>query len=176
MTPPPADPFPPASPSPASRHGSYYDCLGLPPSASVQQIRQAYRHLSRQYHPDTTHLPAAIAIEKFKQLNEAYATLSQPEQRYRYDLKMGYARLAIVNPTAPRELHPPSRSPQPPVSSSAYLDPNDRPLSAGEIFVLFMLLLTFGGCLVLAIIIALTRDPSHPIPLPPALLTVQFPI
>jgi hypothetical protein len=45
-------------------------------------------------------------------------------------------------------------------NSSAYLDPTDRPLSAGEIFALFILGLTFLGCLLLAIAIGLTRGES----------------
>ncbi len=169
MTQPQADPRAFSSHRPVLLHGSYYDRLGLHPSASVQQIRNAYRRLSRQYHPDTTELPAAIATEKFKQLNEAYATLSQPERRYQYDLKIGYARLAIVRPSSHREFHRPPHSP-PPVSSAAYLDPSDRPLSAGEIFVLFILLLTFGGCLALAIIIALTRETALPAMIMPMML------
>ena len=60
---------------------SYYVLLGLPPSASALEIRRAYRELSKRYHPDTTELPTAIATAKFQQLNEAYATLSNPERR-----------------------------------------------------------------------------------------------
>lgn len=159
---------------PVSLQGSYYDRLGVHPSASVQQIRQAYRHLSRQYHPDTTHLPAAIATEKFKQLNEAYATLSQPERRHQYDLKIGYARLSAVPPVAPARPHSPPAPP--PVTSSAYLDPSDRPLSAGELFVLFMLLFTLGGCLVLAIILALTRQTPPLAPIVPTILGLGLPL
>ncbi|WP_448562998.1 J domain-containing protein [Trichothermofontia sp.] len=170
MTQPQADPRAFSPHRPAWFHGSYYDRLGLHPSASVQQIRQAYRRLSRRYHPDTTDLPAAIATEKFKQLNEAYATLSQPERRYQYDLKIGYARLAVVRPSSHREFHRPPQPSSPPVSSAAYLDPSDRPLSAGEIFVLFILLLTFGGCLVLAIVIALTRETTLPAMVTPVIL------
>lgn len=177
MTQPHADPFASSPVRPAFLRGSYYDRLGVHPSASVQQIRQAYRHLSRQYHPDTTKLPAAIATEKFKQLNEAYATLSQPERRHQYDLKIGYARLAGVRPVAPGEWRRSSPAVRP-VSTAADLDPRDsptetlreRPLSAGELFVLLMLLLTFGGCLVLAIVVALTRETAPLAPIVPAML------
>ena len=132
---------------------SYYALLGLHPSASALEIRRAYRELSKRYHPDTTELPSAIATAKFHQLNEAYATLSNPERRLTYDLKIGYSRLSVIQ--APPDLNRPSR--QVYTSSSAYLDPTDRPLSAGEIFVLFILGLTFLGCLLLAIFIGLTR-------------------
>ncbi|WP_448572626.1 J domain-containing protein [Trichothermofontia sp.] len=177
MTQPHATPFTPPPVRLASLRGSYYDRLGVQPSASVQQIRQAYRRLSRQYHPDTTDLPAAIATEKFKQLNEAYATLSQPERRHQYDVKIGYARLAGVRPNAPGEWRR-SSPPAPPVTTAVYLDPGhsstemvrERPLSAGELFVLFVLLLTFGGCLVLAIVVALTRETAPLAPIVPAML------
>jgi len=133
---------------------SYYGLLGLHPSASAREIRQAYRDLSKLYHPDTTTLPTTIATTKFQQLNEAYATLSSPERRSVYDRKIGYSSVAVVQPM-PSLQRSPSR--QPTYSSSAYLDPTDRPLSPGELFALFILGITFIGCLCLAIAIGLTR-------------------
>jgi len=132
---------------------SYYGLLGLHPSASSREIRQAYRDLSKLYHPDTTALSAAAATAKFQQLNEAYATLSNPERRTAYDQTIGYSRIPVVQPVS----QPPSSPSRKFQSSSAYLDPTDRPLSPGEIFALFILGLTFVGCLVLAITIGLTR-------------------
>lgn len=133
-------------------NSSYYTLLGLHPSASVREIRQTYRELSKLYHPDTTRLPPAIATQKFQQLNEAYAALSNPERRSAYDLKIGYSRVTVVQPL------PSLNRPQPRhKSSSAYLDATDRPLSAGEIFALFILGVTFVACLILAITIGLTR-------------------
>jgi len=132
---------------------SYYALLGLQPGASALEIRRAYRELSKRYHPDTTELPNAIATAKFQQVNEAYATLSNPERRLNYDLKIGYSRLHVIQPP-PGLNRPVSRQSQ---SNSAYLDPTDRPLSAGEIFALFILGLTFLGCLLLVIAIGLTR-------------------
>lgn len=145
---------------------SYYTLLGLHPTATAIEIRRAYRELSKRYHPDTTDLQSAIATAKFQQLNEAYATLSNPERRLTYDLKIGYSRLSVIQ--APPDLnHPHSRS-QVRHSASTYLDPTDRPLSAGEIFALFILVLTFLGCLLLAITIGLTRgDTFQPIVLQP---------
>ena len=132
---------------------SHYALLGLHPGASVIEIRRAYRELSKRYHPYTTELPCAIATVKFQQLNEAYATLSNPERRQSYDLKIGYSRLCVIQ--VPSDLNRPvSRFSR---SNSAYLDPTDRPLSAGEIFALFILGLTFLGCLLLALAIGLTR-------------------
>ena len=137
---------------------SYYALLGLHPSASPVEIRRAYRELSKRYHPDTTELSAATATAKFQQLNEAYATLSNPERRVAYDQKIGYSRINVIQP--PPGLNTPVNQPQRTYSSSAYLDPTDRPLSAGEIFALFILGLTFVGCLLLAIAIGLTRGES----------------
>ncbi len=134
---------------------TYYKLLGLTPTASVQEIRRAYRELSKRYHPDTTALPVAIATEKFQQLNEAYATLSNPERRCLYDQKIGYSRIYVIQ--SPRDLvHPVSPGPLA-RTSSAYLDPGDRPLSAGELFALFILGVTFLGCLILAVTIGLTQ-------------------
>lgn len=140
---------------------SYYALLGLHPSASVVEIRRSYRELSKQYHPDTTELPKAIATTKFQELNEAYATLSSPERRAAYDLKVGYSRIAVIQPLP--NLHDSQNEYE---SSSAYLDPTDRPLSPGEIFALFILLVTFITCLLIAIAIGLTRPETIVPPLP----------
>ncbi len=133
---------------------NYYDRLGVHASASPIEIRRAYRELSKKYHPDTTKLSTATAIVKFQALNEAYATISHPERRSAYDLEIGYSRVFVIQST-PRftTLQPrPDR-----YRSSAYLDPTDRPLSGGEIFALFMLIVTFLGCLILAISIGIAR-------------------
>ena len=139
---------------------SYYEMLGLKPNASVQEIRRAYRDLSKLYHPDTTQLESAIAVPKFQALNEAYATLSSPEKRLSYDYKSGYSRISVMQPL--RNQTPSDQRSQAAASrdwsSSAYLDPNDRPLSAGEMFALFILGVTFIGCLVLVFAIGLTHD------------------
>lgn len=130
---------------------TYYGLMGLHPSASNIVIRRTYRQLSKKYHPDTTKLPAQVAKAKFQSLNEAYAVLSSPEKRSLYDLKIGYSRLNVIQ--APN--WSPSDSKQ--YSRTAYLDPTDRPLSSGEIFVLLLLGLTFAGCLLLVMIVAYLR-------------------
>jgi hypothetical protein len=137
---------------------SYYALLGLHPSASPIEIRRAYREMSKLYHPDTTDLPTDTATQKFQQLNEAYATLSNPERRVAYDQKIGYSRLHVIQ--TPPGFNTPVNQPRKTNYSSAYLDPTDRPLSAGEIFALFILGLTFIGCILLAIAIGLTRGDS----------------
>src|SRR5205807_4668628 len=62
----------------------YYELLGVPRKAALKQIRKAYRKLARKYHPDLN--PGdKQAEEKFKELQEAYEVLSDPEKRKRYD-------------------------------------------------------------------------------------------
>lgn len=61
----------------------YYQILGIPRSASAEEIKKAYRRLARQYHPDVN--PSKEAAEKFKEINEAYQVLSDPEKRRLYD-------------------------------------------------------------------------------------------
>ena len=142
-------------PEPETQTTNYYRLLGLNPTVSVQEIRRAYRDLSKLYHPDTTQLPAAIATQKFQQLNEAYATLSNPQRRLTYDHKIGYSRLSVMQ--APVDLNVPVSEAQKYKSSNAYLDPTDRPLSAGELFALFILGITFIACLVLVVAIGMTQ-------------------
>ena len=133
---------------------THYDQLGIKPTASPQQIRRAFRDLSKLYHPDTTELPAAEATEKFQQLNEAYAILSSPDRRWVYDQQAGYSRISVMQPLEP--LNRP-RPPQREFAKNMYLDPTDRPLSAGEIFALFILGVTFVACLALVVTVSLTR-------------------
>jgi molecular chaperone DnaJ len=61
----------------------YYEILGIPRSASPEDIKTAFRKLARQFHPDVNKQPGVE--EKFKEINEAYAVLSDPEKRAAYD-------------------------------------------------------------------------------------------
>lgn len=62
----------------------YYGMLGVPRNASEKAIKQAYRRLARRSHPDVN--PGDKAAEaRFKEINEAYQVLSDPERRRRYD-------------------------------------------------------------------------------------------
>ncbi|XER09662.1 Curved DNA-binding protein [Sporomusa rhizae] len=67
----------------------YYEILGVPKSATEKEIKQAYRKLARKHHPDLHQGDAkAQAEEKFKQINEAYEVLGDPDKRAKYD-KLG---------------------------------------------------------------------------------------
>ncbi|RMH07569.1 MAG: molecular chaperone DnaJ [Nitrospirae bacterium] len=66
----------------------YYEILGVDRNASDEEIKRAFRKLARQYHPDLHSDPQQKkkAEEKFKEANEAYEVLSDPEQRRKYDM------------------------------------------------------------------------------------------
>jgi molecular chaperone DnaJ len=66
----------------------YYEVLGVPRNASADELKAAFRRLARQYHPDVN--KEADAEERFKELNEAYAVLSDPDKRSAYD-RFGHA-------------------------------------------------------------------------------------
>lgn len=66
----------------------YYEVLGVPRNASPEDLKQAFRKLARQFHPDVSQEPDAE--EKFKEINEAYAVLSDQEKRAAYD-RFGHA-------------------------------------------------------------------------------------
>ncbi|MEW2119124.1 J domain-containing protein [Streptomyces sp. NPDC005474] len=61
----------------------FYEALGVARTADRDEIQRAYRTLARRYHPDVNKDPQAE--ERFKEINEAFSVLSDPEQRARYD-------------------------------------------------------------------------------------------
>jgi len=63
----------------------YYQILGVGREASAEEIKKVYRKLAMKYHPDKAKGDKKLAEEKFKQISEAYAVLSNPEKRQQYD-------------------------------------------------------------------------------------------
>ncbi|KAK3118596.1 hypothetical protein QOZ80_9BG0702130 [Eleusine coracana subsp. coracana] len=64
---------------------THYEFLGINPKSDIEEIKAAYRRLSKEYHPDTTTLPLKTASEKFIRLREVYNVLSKEETRRFYD-------------------------------------------------------------------------------------------
>lgn len=63
----------------------YYDVLGISKGASQEEIKSAYRKKAKQYHPDLNKDNPEQAAEKFKEVNEAYSVLSDPQKKQNYD-------------------------------------------------------------------------------------------
>src|SRR5713226_835894 len=62
----------------------YYSTLGVAKTATEKEIKQAYRKLARKFHPDVNQADKS-AEGKFKEINEAYEVLGDPEKRKKYD-------------------------------------------------------------------------------------------
>ena len=67
----------------AVKYRDYYEILGVKRAASQDEVQRAYRKLARKYHPDVN--KASNAEDKFKEINEAYEVLKDPEKRKMYD-------------------------------------------------------------------------------------------
>lgn len=72
----------------------YYEVLGLSKGASDDEIKKAYRKMAKKYHPDVNKDPGAE--EKFKEVNEAYEVLSDPQKKATYD-QFGHAGMDGAN-------------------------------------------------------------------------------
>ena len=76
----------------------FYEVLGIEKTATDEEIKRAYRKLAKKYHPDANPDNKKEAEEKFKEVSEAYETLSNPQKRQMYD-RFGpdYPIVALVN-------------------------------------------------------------------------------
>ena len=94
---------------------SYYTLLEVEPGATTEELRQAFRSLSKRYHPDTTSLPPVEAAAAFQQLQQGYGVLSDPLSRQRYDAELLALRQMLLAqappwpPSPPRQLGGQSR-------------------------------------------------------------------
>ena len=68
----------------AAQFRDYYQTLGVPKTAAADELKSAFRKLARKFHPDTAKNKKE-AEEKFKEINEAYEVLGDPEKRKQYD-------------------------------------------------------------------------------------------
>jgi len=71
--------------------GDYYEILGVKKDASQDDLKKAFRQLARKYHPDLNK-GSKVAEEKFKEINEAYQVLSDPQKKTQYD-QVGHAEV-----------------------------------------------------------------------------------
>ncbi len=112
-----------------------YSILGVPRSATIGEIRAAYRRLAHQYHPDLNSGPEAEA--RMQEINEAYATLSDPARRRLYDSTGAMSNSLITRrrrqPAGPRRGAAPAReySPQRGEDIEAAVVINDREARKG---------------------------------------------
>jgi len=132
----PAPSFPDSASGPC-----HYAELKLSRTATSQELRQAFRQLSKLYHPDTTQLPAQEAESAFARLQLAYATLSDPARRRAYDQQLASGAAPSFPPFAVTE---PAAAPGRRVSVR-------RALSGGE----WLALLLLGVALILSLVLGL---------------------
>ena len=78
----------------------YYSTLGVSKNADANEIKKAYRKLARKYHPDMNQ-GDKTAEDKFKEVNEAYEVLSDPDKRKKYDqLRLSMAAILQIRRTS----------------------------------------------------------------------------
>ncbi|CAI5961055.1 unnamed protein product [Closterium sp. NIES-64] len=127
-----------------SNSNNHYTVLGVSPLADTDDVKAAYRRLSKRFHPDTTRLPLALAEQQFVRLNQAYEVLSSSEDRRLYDWKLAQeasdargGRFVWPYEVDRTQRGMGSRDPPSPVGRRGPgEDENDVPLSDGSIMAL----------------------------------------
>ena len=85
----------------ATRTKDYYEILGVGEKAGADELKKTYRKLAKQYHPDT-HPDDPKAVERFKEISEAYRVLSDDDQRKKYDHMRRFGGLGGLGFGGPR--------------------------------------------------------------------------
>jgi curved DNA-binding protein CbpA len=132
---------------PSLQEPSYYQRLGVAPWASVKEIRQAYRDLSKRYHPDTSTLAPEVAKRRFQSIHEAYLVLTNPSRRAQYDGHAGLGTVPIVQVSSSYN----GDTSRTPWADEATYTVTRRPLSPSELFALFAFGVTLAICLLLVL-------------------------
>lgn len=82
---------------------NYYEILGVTPDSEPSEIKSAYRRLARKFHPDV----APDCMNKFKDINEAYETLSNERKRMQYNMLFGFYKKGVKEENRSRNDTPP---------------------------------------------------------------------
>ena len=125
---------------------SYYKILGVNENASNHELRKAFCKLSIELHPDTTSLEIDVAKSKFQEVLEAYEHLNNSNLRKIYDDKLKENSRSKNNTNVLNNLVIDS--------NNQNLIGNRRPLSNGELFSLFLLIIIISISLICSIFIA----------------------
>ena len=125
---------------------SYYKILGVNENASNHELRKAFCKLSIELHPDTTSLEIDVAKSKFQEVLEAYENLNNSNLRKIYDDKLKENSRITNNTNVLNNLVIDS--------NNQNLIGNRRPLSNGELYSLFLLIIIISISLIVSIFIA----------------------
>ena len=125
---------------------SYYKILGVNENATNHELRKAFCKLSIELHPDTTSLEIDVAKSKFQEVLEAYENLNNSNLRKIYDDKLKEKSRITNNKSVLNNLVIDS--------NNQNLIGNRRPLSNGELFSLFLLIIIISISLIGSIFIA----------------------
>ncbi|MEJ8757613.1 DnaJ domain-containing protein [Pontibacter sp. H259] len=138
---------------------TFYTLLDITPAATQQEVKQAYKKLAIKYHPDKN--PGnKIAEDKFKLINTAYQTLSNPSKRARYDLKLQYLsdRQRVVQQYQPYYNERYRHTREPASVSERYYRPihtQERKFSRKDLYITFAFV---TGILLFSLLLKVTMD------------------